>query len=158
MTNPAYRRSAATSLAFEESWSIDAASKNARHVGNVDRGGARGQILIGRYKVRRITQRARMCVTSAGTAACLLALFLLICVPAWAAQPAAPAATPVAVQPEAAPDSLGRNTPRGTVLGFLIAARTGQEDVAVQYLDTRLRGKAATELARRLFTVLDLFL
>lgn len=63
--------------------------------------------------------------------------------------------TPVPAPTEALADSLGRNTPRGTVLGFLIAARTGQTDIAVQYLNTRLRGDAATQLARQLFTVLD---
>jgi len=40
-------------------------------------------------------------------------------------------------------------------LGFLVAARTGQYEIAAQYLDTRLRGKAAEELAQQLFTVLD---
>ena len=61
----------------------------------------------------------------------------------------------MAAQPEVPQDSLGRNTPRGTVLGFLVAARTGQDEIAVQYLDTRLRGKAALTLAQQLFTVLD---
>jgi MscS family membrane protein len=112
--------------------------------------------LIDQREVRRLSFTSLRQITRRVTGACLLALCLLFCLPAWAAQLVAPAPAPATAQPEAPPDSLGRNTPKGTVLGFLIAARTGQEDVAVQYLDTRLRGKAATELARRLFTALDL--
>ena len=52
-------------------------------------------------------------------------------------------------------DRLGRETPRGTVRGFLDAARTGQDDLAAQYLNTSLTGKAAAVLARQLFVVLD---
>ena len=83
-----------------------------------------------------------------------LALCMLLCLPTWAAQSVAPAA-PVVSQPEAPQDSLGRDTPRGTVLGFLIAARTGQDEIAVQFLNTRLHGKPAVELAHQLFSVLD---
>src|SRR5258707_281275 len=111
--------------------------------------------LIYKGEVRVLCFSPNKRVLSGAAAACLIALCVLVCLPAWAAQPVAPAVAPAAVQPEAPPDSLGRNTPRGTVLGFLIASRTGQEEVAVQYLDTRLRGKAATELAHKLFTVLD---
>jgi MscS family membrane protein len=50
-------------------------------------------------------------------------------------------------------DSLGRSTPRGTVRGFLDAARSGDNARAAQYLDTR-RSDAA-ELAHKLFVVLD---
>ena len=50
---------------------------------------------------------------------------------------------------------MGRDTPRDTVLGFLSAARKGDYELAVQYLNTRLRGKAATRLAEQLFVVLD---
>jgi MscS family membrane protein len=60
--------------------------------------------------------------------------------------------------PPAAPapqDPLGRTTPRGTVLGFLNAARKSDFDTAAQYLNTRLRGKLAAEQALQLFTVLD---
>src|SRR3954464_7930130 len=52
-------------------------------------------------------------------------------------------------------DALGRNTPRGTVLGFMDAARSGRLETASEYLDTRLRGKAASDLAYRLYVVLD---
>jgi MscS family membrane protein len=53
------------------------------------------------------------------------------------------------------PDSLGRSNPRGTVLGFLNAARRGENELARQYLDTRLSGEAAEDLAHQLFVVLD---
>jgi len=52
-------------------------------------------------------------------------------------------------------DVLGRDTPRGTVLGFMNAARGGRDEVATQYLNTRLRDQSAIELARQLFAVLD---
>ena len=51
-------------------------------------------------------------------------------------------------------DPLGRSTPRGTLLGFLAAARNGDEDLARHYLDTGA-GSAAQSLARQLFVVLD---
>jgi MscS family membrane protein len=66
---------------------------------------------------------------------------------------AAPAAAPAQTEP--AKDALGRSTPRGTVLGFLAAARNGDNALASQYLDTPLRGEAAEALAHRLFVVLD---
>src|SRR5262245_59193913 len=62
--------------------------------------------------------------------------------------PAAPA------QPEPK-DPLGRDTPRGTVLGFMAAGRDGKADVAVRYLNTRLQGEKAATLARQLYVVLD---
>ena len=39
-------------------------------------------------------------------------------------------------QIEAEKDPLGRETPRGTLLGFMRAARDGNEEVASQYLNT----------------------
>ncbi len=72
------------------------------------------------------------------------------------AQPAAnPPATETPARPQPEPDTLGRDTPRGTVLGFLAAARADQDDVASQYLNTQLSGKAAASLAHQLFVVLD---
>jgi MscS family membrane protein len=68
--------------------------------------------------------------------------------------PAAPPAAP-APQPAASRDSLGRDTPRGTVIGFLEAGRRGDDALARQYLDTPLSGAAAEQLARQLFVVLD---
>jgi MscS family membrane protein len=52
-------------------------------------------------------------------------------------------------------DALGRDTPRGTVTGFLAAGRQGDLELAGAYLDTTLKGAQATELARQLFVVLD---
>ena len=67
--------------------------------------------------------------------------------------PAAPAAP--AAQAEPPKDPLGRDTPRGTVLGFMNAARNGKIDVAPLYLNTQLKGEAAADLARKLYVVLD---
>jgi MscS family membrane protein len=65
-------------------------------------------------------------------------------------------ATPPAAQKPASPgDSLDRGTPRGTVLGFMKAVREDRTDIAVQYLNTPLRGAAAVTLAEQLFVVLD---
>jgi MscS family membrane protein len=87
-------------------------------------------------------------------AACVLVL-LLQGVLVSAQQP--PAKEPA--KPQAAPappaDALGRHTPRGTVLGFLSAVQTGRDDVAVLYLNTTLRDKAASDLAHKLYVVLD---
>ena len=66
----------------------------------------------------------------------------------------APVAAPAA-QAEPKKDLLGRDTPRGTVLGFMSAARDGKDDVAPLYLNTRVRGQAAVDLARQLYVVLD---
>jgi MscS family membrane protein len=41
------------------------------------------------------------------------------------------------------------------VLGFLTAARKGENEIAAQYLSTRLKGQAATTLAHQLYVVLD---
>jgi MscS family membrane protein len=88
------------------------------------------------------------------TLACALYVALLICLPLLSqVDPTAP--TRVAPQPEIPSDTLGRTTPRGTVLGFLLAARGGDDEAAAQYLNTRLRGKAAADLAHQLFVVLD---
>ena len=67
-------------------------------------------------------------------------------------------ATPSAPQPpvtETPGDPLGRGTPKGAVLGFLNAARHGENELARQYLDTPLEGRAAGALAQQLFIVLD---
>jgi MscS family membrane protein len=71
--------------------------------------------------------------------------------------PAAPAQSPAATPPKSAPatDPLARDTPRGTVLGFLGAARKAEIAVARQYLDTRADDAAGQALARQLFVVLD---
>ena len=85
---------------------------------------------------------------------CLLFLVWLLPVIA-SAQLSVPGTTPAAAQPEGPKDPLGRTTPRGTVLGFVTASRKGDDQLAERYLNTRLRGKAATDLAHQLFVVLD---
>jgi MscS family membrane protein len=52
-------------------------------------------------------------------------------------------------------DTLGRDTPRGAVLGFMDAARKGKDDLTPLYLNTHLRDQAAVQLAHKLFVVLD---
>ena len=85
-------------------------------------------------------------------------LALVVSAPGVLAQPVpgapAPAAQTSAAEP-APEDPLGRSTPRGAVLGFLNAARKGENELARQYLDTRLSGKPAEDLAHQLFVVLD---
>ena len=91
---------------------------------------------------------------AAGTGACLLSLVLLLCVPVWT-QAGIPPSTPTAPQPEVPKDALGRTTPRGTVLGFVSAGHKGDYQLAARYLNTGLGGKAAADLAQKLFVVLD---
>jgi MscS family membrane protein len=86
--------------------------------------------------------------------ACALFTALFLCPPVLS-QVDPTASTKVAPQPEIPPDSLGRTTPRGTVLGFLLAGRSGDDETAAKYLNTRLHGKAAEELAHKLYVVLD---
>lgn len=99
---------------------------------------------------------SRKRVTRLGIGACLLSLGFLVCL-STSAQLIVPhpATAPAIAQPEVPKDSLGRTTPRGTVLGFLNAARRGDDELAVQYLNTRLTGKGAEVPAHELFTVLD---
>jgi len=84
----------------------------------------------------------------------VLFLALLCCPVVWpevaAPKPAAPEA-----HTETPKDTLGRNTPRGAVLGFLSAARKNNTQIAALYLNTPLRGAAAEDLARQLAVVLD---
>ena len=89
---------------------------------------------------------------SAKRAALLIAV--LLCLPVQA-QISAPASVSAPVQPEAPKDPLGRTTPRRTVLGFLAAARKGDDELGARYLNTRLRGQRAANLAHSLFVVLD---
>ena len=84
------------------------------------------------------------------------ALFVLLLLPpsAWA-QVAGPKAPAAEAPPEIPKDTLGRNTPRGAVLGFLNAARKGNAEISVLYLNTPLRGEEAEDLARQLAIVLN---
>jgi MscS family membrane protein len=83
---------------------------------------------------------------------CSLAIALSVTV---AAQPPpeSPAAQPPAPAKPAS-DPLDRETPRGTVRGFLGAGRGGQDELASQYLNLPA-GPRANTLARQLFVVLD---
>ena len=65
------------------------------------------------------------------------------------------ATTPAPAQSEAPKDSLGRDTPRGTLLGFMRAAREGNDAAALLYLNTTQKGDAGVTLARQLYVVLD---
>ena len=103
--------------------------------------------------------------------ACRLAiLFLfflsLLCGPAGIAQipglaVAQPASTPAAKQePTVPPDPLGRETPRGTLLGFIKAAQDEHYNIAVQYFQPtpsrrRHSEQEDEELAAQLLTILN---
>lgn len=67
----------------------------------------------------------------------------------------APNASTAETKEEAPKDTLGRETPRGTVLGFLTAVRRGNAQIAALYLNTPLRGENAEALARQLAVVMD---
>jgi MscS family membrane protein len=97
---------------------------------------------------------SQKCEARLGILASLLSLCFLLCFPAWA-QIHKPTSVPAPAQPETPKDALGRTTPRGAVLGFLSAARNGEDELAAQYLNTGLRGNAAAVLAHQLFIVLD---
>jgi MscS family membrane protein len=73
------------------------------------------------------------------------------------ASPQAPVAgsNPPENKVEVPKDTLGRETPRGAVLGFLNAAHKGNNEIAVLYLNTPLRGSDAEKLAHQLSVVLD---
>jgi MscS family membrane protein len=105
-------------------------------------------------EIRKPCFLPRKRVTRLGSGANLIFLVFLFCFPTWA-QITESDSSPAAAQPEVPKDSLGRTTPRGSVLGFLNAARNGEEELAVRYMNTRLEGKAAAVLARELFIVLD---
>jgi MscS family membrane protein len=94
----------------------------------------------------------RRLIVSAWVASLVLAAITARAQPAPGAAPAQPAAPASA---EGSNDPLGRSTPRGAVLGFLVAARRGENDVARQYLNTRLTGQPADELTHELLVVLD---
>jgi MscS family membrane protein len=82
---------------------------------------------------------------------------LLLCVlPAIALGQGTAAGAAKAQPPAPAPDDpLGRGTPRGTVVGFLNAARSGENLLARQYLNTAANAEQSDLLARQLFEVLD---
>jgi MscS family membrane protein len=91
-------------------------------------------------------------MTRRAICACLLLTCLSVALTT--AQAPAPAA-PVPQAPEPPKDALGRDTPRGTVLGFMSAARDNKQEVTPLYLNSGLSGEDATELAQKLYVVLN---
>ncbi|HWF67092.1 MAG TPA: mechanosensitive ion channel family protein, partial [Acidobacteriaceae bacterium] len=85
-------------------------------------------------------------------AATLIALTLLTRA-IYAQLPATPAPSPAAPAKPAEQDPLGRETPRGCVLGFLKAAERGHYSQAAEYLETT--SSRAQELARQLQVILN---
>ena len=86
--------------------------------------------------------------------AVVISLFMLSC-PIVGAQ-AVPEKSPSSdAAPEAPKDTLGRGTPRGTVLGLLKAFRNRNTGLAALYLNTPLRGADAEALASQLAAVID---
>jgi MscS family membrane protein len=86
--------------------------------------------------------------------AAILFLFLLSCSAVWPQAVTGKVAS--AEAPPALPkDTLGRSTPRGTVLGLLSAARKGNLELAALYLNTPLRGPDAADLAKQLSVVIN---
>ena len=79
---------------------------------------------------------------------------LLVCLTAWA-QTQSPDKTTTEAKVEAPKDTLGRESPRNAVLGFLNATRKGHDEIAVLYLNTPLRGESARTLAHQLAVVLN---
>src|SRR5712664_1661874 len=69
--------------------------------------------------------------------------------------PAASTSSPAS--PPTDPLELGRETPRGTVIGFIRAAQSENYDIAVQYFETRHRAglEPEQELAQQLLAILN---
>jgi len=80
-----------------------------------------------------------------------VSLVLLLCVPrAWAQDKAAATAAPTK-----AADLLGRDNPRGTVIGFITAARQDNYELAAQYINPPSKRDRGDDLARQLYIVLN---
>jgi MscS family membrane protein len=92
-----------------------------------------------------------------GSAGTLAAVLLLVALADGRvlAQPAVRDQAPPTTASELPKDSLGRDTPRGAVLGFMRAGRDGQIDAAAFYLDSTAKVSDRAELARKLYVVLD---
>jgi MscS family membrane protein len=87
--------------------------------------------------------------------ATMLLLSVMLAPAALAQAPGLPQTKPPVEAPPVSQDSLGRETPRGTVLGFIRAANADNLKRAAQYLDGRRSPKQAEELARELKVVLN---
>ena len=95
-----------------------------------------------------ISDRHRVCIFGVGLLSCVSMAVV-------GARAQAPASKSQPAEPTVSKDPLGRNTPHGTVLNFLVAARKDDYETAARYLNTRRRGQGAATLARELFVVLD---
>jgi MscS family membrane protein len=89
--------------------------------------------------------------------ATLLALIFAVCLPLAAQNALALQTPPAAGSPAKPTDPLNRQTPNGTVLGFLQAAQSGNYDIAAQYLQLSpaRRQTEGAAMAEKLKTVLD---
>lgn len=89
----------------------------------------------------------------------LMAGFLLFAVmlalPAYGQVPLSKPPAPAASGPPQSPDALGRDTPAGTVVGFMRAASEKNFQRAAQYLDTRGIRNGVEEHIRQLHAVLN---
>ena len=97
-------------------------------------------------------RRARLLHLGSPLVVCLL---LLSCPALWSQEVPPKSAGTSEVAPETPKDTLGRATPRGTVLGLLNASRKGNTELAALYLNTPLRGAEAAALASQLAAVID---
>ena len=106
----------------------------------------------------RVSMKADRYLTSILRTAIGLAFLSFLCRAALPQNAAAKGATgePQAESPAEPPkDTLGRTTPRGTVVGFLAAERQGNTEIAVLYLNTTARDAGATALVHQLAAVLN---
>jgi len=89
----------------------------------------------------------------------LLALSVVcpVLVRAQIGQPAPAASTSSPASPPTDPLELGRETPRGTVIGFIRATQSENYDIAVQYFEPRHRAglEPEQELAQQLLAILN---
>src|SRR5262249_279598 len=92
-----------------------------------------------------------------GTLPLAVAIAMLVSVSAADAQVAGPTPGGAAPAPAAQQqtDSLGRDTPRGTLIGFMTAVGRGNLDAAVLYLDANPHDRETKSLAQELYAVLD---
>ena len=82
-------------------------------------------------------------------------LLLLSCPTLQSKDVPAKADTSAEALPASPADTIGRLTPRGTVLGLINAVRKGNTGLAALYLNTPLRGAEAEALASQLAAVID---
>ncbi len=146
------------SVVLSSDQTADRGVRAARNLGHPTTGGA--PVSVGKPSgpavlppIAHFTRKRCSCICLV----CLVCLAVLFpstgSAPAWAQ--AVPLGVPASIKPEPPKDTLGRTTPRGTVLGFLSAAHQGDDETAARYLNTPLRGKSAAVLAHQLFVVLD---